>query len=241
MYDMHVAYDEQAPTIAAKQPIQDDQDSSFRMLTVLYTYCRQKHQEAEQKIFRCQQQYDGAGDNKYLFLKRKYVGEVMAYQDIGQYIHTLEPPTTIPEDAPLISTAKTKKEAHPTADKASGLFHILVMESSSLIRKSIDMILSSEGFTVTTTSDGVVGFDIAKKVSPDLILMDSNIARRSEEQLIMLLRREKILRKIPIILLDGTGRSLDERMSRQMGIVVSIQKPFQPEELLHTIQATLSE
>jgi CheY-like chemotaxis protein len=242
MYDMHVTYDEQAPAAATKQPIQGDQDSPFRMLTVLYTYCRQKHQDAEQKISRCQQQYDGSGDNKYLFLKRKYAGEVIAYQNVGQYIHTLEPPTEVPEEVlPLISTAEPKKETRPAAEKASGLLHILVMDSSSLIRKSIDMILSSEGFTVTAASDGVVGFDIAKKVSPDLILMDSNIARRSEEQLIVLLRREKALRRIPIILLEGTGRSLNERVSRQMGIVASIQKPFQPEELLHTIQMALSD
>jgi CheY-like chemotaxis protein len=239
MYDMHITYDEQAPAATVKQPVQN---SHLRTLTTLYTYCRQKHQDAEQKISRCQQQYDGSGDNKYLFLKRKYAGEVIAYQNVGQYIHTLEPPTAVPEEVlPPLSAAEPKKKAHHNAEKVSGLFHILVMDSSSLVRKSIDMILSSEGFTVTAASDGVVGFDIAKKVSPDLILMDSNIARRSEEQLIVLLRREKALRRIPLILLEGTGRSLDERVSRQMGIVASIQKPFQPEELLHTIQAALSE
>lgn len=237
VYGMHATYDQQALAVA-KQPEQDYQDSAFGMLVVLRTYCQQKHEEAEQKISRCQQQYAESGDNKYLFLKRKYAGELIAYHNIGQYLHTLEPPTEISED--VIPSAE-KKAASPSAEMASGLFHILVLDSSALIRKSIDMVLSSEGFTVTTASDGVVGFDIAKKVSPDLILMDSNIVRRNEEQLVFLLRREKALRRIPVIVLEGTGRSLDERIRRQMGIVASIQKPFQPEELLHTIRATLSE
>ncbi len=94
---------------------------------------------------------------------------------------------------------------------------------------------------MTTASDAVIGLDIAKQVSPDAILMDSGVARRSEEQLAFILGRERRLRKIPVILLEGIGRDLDERVSRQLGIIASIKKPFQPDELLQTIKTALPE
>lgn len=249
MYGMHVTYDEEKPMqpVSPEHPTPGQPRRIVGVLPVLHEYCEQKHQEAEQKTFRCQQQYKVSGDNKYLFLQRKYAGEVMAYHNVKQYIDTLEPMSDAPDvlqknssENPDITGNRPQRERHHISQAASGLLHILVMDPSTRICKSLEMILTSEGFTVTTASDGMIGLDIATKVSPDLILMDSNIARRNEEQLVFILRREKRLRKIPVILLEGTGRNLDERVSRQLGIMASIQKPFQPDELLQTILMTLS-
>ncbi len=246
MYGMHITYDR--PILPTSDvPDHSVPDAASRagttgtggMLQVLQTYCQKKHREAEQKNARCREQHTASGDNKYLFLQRQYAGEVMAYRHIGNYIHTLDPLSDSAETEQ--PAAAQQSETHPASAAASGLLHILVMESSSLIRKSIEMILNSEGFTVTTASDGVIGLDIAQKVSPDLILMDSVIARQNEEQLTFILRHERRLRKIPVILLEGSGRSFDEHLSTQLGVTASIKKPFQPDELVQTIRASLPE
>ena len=239
MYGMHVTYDTLTsvtseipdPTVSGADVHADE------MLPVLYAYCHNKYQEARQKNVRCQEQYAVSSHDKYLFLQRQYAGEIMAYQNVSAYIRTLEPPSEIPDTE---SPAVAESLAPPQSLEESGLRHILVMESSALIRKSIEMILSLEGFTVTTVSDALIGLDIAQKISPDVILMDSSIARRNEEQLVFMLRRERRLRKIPVILLEGSGRSLDEYLNAQLDVIASIKKPFQPDELVYTIRTALS-
>ncbi len=240
MYSMHITYDAPEPVEAGSQP-QADSDApghSSEMLSVLSAYCQKKRREAERKMVKYQRHYASSSESKYAFLQRKYAGEVMVYQNVGQYIHKLSPSSTA--DAAQPATGQPPKK-RPASESTSGLRHILVLDGSSLIRKSIEMILRSEGFEVTTASDGVIGLDIAKKVSPDAILMDGGIARRNEEQLAFILRRERRLRKIPVILLEGSRRDLDDRVSQQLSIIASIKKPFQPDELLQTIKTALPE
>jgi CheY-like chemotaxis protein len=235
-YSLHVVSDENGPVLPLTSAPSVPQTAG--MLRTLQEYCQQKGQEAQQRLSLCEKRYKTSGDNKYIFRQRESNGEVRAYQNVEHYIEALK--TEIPSETSE-EPQRADEEDVVQEKTVSQRFHILVMDTSILIRRSIEMILQSEGFTVTTTSDGIIGFDIARKVSPDLILMDSGIARRSEEQLLFLLRRNKGVRKIPVVLLEGTGRALDERVRRQLGIAASIQKPFQLEELLETIQATLEQ
>lgn len=207
------------------------------LLPVLQAYCHAKHQEVEQKIDDCLSAYETSGDNKYLFLQRQYTGEVTVYQHVSAYIYGLEPEIDAVALEPSAEAPLSRRQRTTTPDLR--FCHILVLESSVLIRKSVEMILDSEGFTVTTASDGVIGLDMARKIAPDVMLIDSNIARRSEEQLVFLLRHDRRLRKIPVIMLEGTGHAIGERLSAYLNIMASIKKPFQPDELLHAIAAVL--
>lgn len=238
MYSMHITYDAPGPEEAGLQPrdVSEASAPNTEILSILSEYCQKKHREAEQKIAGCQQRYASSDEKKYVFLQRKYAGEVMVYQNIGRYIRKLSPSSAV-----AVIAEQPAAGQPPAFESMPGLRHILVLDGSALIRKSIEMILRSEGFEVTTAADGVIGLDIAKKLAPDAILMDSGIARRNEEQLAFILRRERRLRKIPVILLEGTGRDLDDRVSRQLGIVANIKKPFQPDELLQTIKTALPE
>jgi CheY-like chemotaxis protein len=213
---------------------------------ILREYCDRKHQEVDRQIRQCQQRFTATGNEKYMFLQRKYTGAVMAYDAVTQFLGTLNS-----ADEECASPPHPRTETHhhdamqpapPLPQKPSHSFvHILALEASSMVRKMLEMLLISEGFTVTTASDGVVGLEIARKISPDLILMDNSIAWRNEEQLLFLLRRDKRLRRIPIILLTSSIKGFDERLKKHVGVMVSIQKPFQPEELLNAIQQVLAQ
>lgn len=211
----------------------------------LREYCDQKRQEIERQIRQCHQRYTATGNEKYVFLQKKYAGQVVAYNTVRQFLETL---TSIDEECPSPPRPPTETHHHETMNPPpSGLYkpshslvHILVLEASSMVRKMLEMLLVSEGFTVTTASDLVIGLEIARKIFPDLILMDNNLAWRNEEQLLFLLRRDKHVRRIPIILLSSAVKSFDERLKKQLGVMTTIQKPFQPEELLNTIQKALA-
>lgn len=221
MYGIYLAYDE-----------------TDAMLPALQAHCLKKRREAEQHSSRCQAQHSSTHEEKYRFLQRQYAGEAAAYQTILQYIQALHDPSIFhaPPHENSVPSAETPDSTAPVA----GPHHVLVMEGSALIRKSIEMILRSEGFTVTSASDAVIGLDMAQKISPDVILMDSDIARRNEEQLAFMLHRQRKLRKIPIIVLEGAGRPVDFRMSSHAGILTGLKKPFQPDELVRVILDTLA-
>ena len=49
---------------------------------------------------------------------------------------------------------------------------VLVIDDDAAIRDLVEIVLSGGGYDVCTAEDGVMGLDLARKLRPDLILLD---------------------------------------------------------------------
>lgn len=118
--------------------------------------------------------------------------------------------------------------------------HILIVDDDQDLRELMTEVLVSEGYTVSSASDGQVGLDFLNACRmahlPNLIILDSQMPRLNGAQFIealaSLARPE--LKKIPIILSSGMGGDVTTG-----GIpprVTRLQKPFELNELFQTIE-----
>lgn len=117
---------------------------------------------------------------------------------------------------------------------------ILVVDDEPSIRKSVGMLLKSEGYDVSYAVDGKDGYEKAKMERPDVILLDMFMPGLSGKRALEKIRSDHTTKEIKVIFLtvalpSETGRKEFEKLE----IDDYITKPFENELLLNAISQVL--
>ena len=113
---------------------------------------------------------------------------------------------------------------------------IALIDDDRNILTSVSIALESEGFDVTTYTDGASGLDGLTKSPPDLAVLDVKMPRLDGLELLRCLRRESDL---PVIILTSKDDEIDELFGLRMGADDFITKPFSQRLLVERIRAVL--
>jgi len=138
-----------------------------------------------------------------------------------------------------LSSKGPQSGAKKAAFKRDEPIRVLSVDDSSVVRKLVTMILTAEGFKVSTAADGLDGINKAKEIKPDIILLDFVMPKMNGFQVCRILQKDERLRKIPVILVTSKGDKVGDKFVDQLGVTGYITKPFQPEELVNKIHQTL--
>jgi DNA-binding NtrC family response regulator len=124
---------------------------------------------------------------------------------------------------------------HPTsADNA----RILIIDDEAGIRDSLETLLTFEGFTVETATEGVSGLDLLASHTYDLLLLDLSMPGESG---IDLLPRIKNLRpELPVIMITAYGTVGNVVDALRAGADNFVQKPWDNEKLLADIRTAIA-
>lgn len=115
--------------------------------------------------------------------------------------------------------------------------HILVIEDHDPMAKIIETILVAAGHTVMRAADGRAGMELFAKQRFDLVITD--ILMPNQEGLETIREMTAHNRDVKIIAVSGSGRDggMDYlRIAEAFGAVSTLQKPFQPEDLLRLVR-----
>ena len=116
---------------------------------------------------------------------------------------------------------------------------ILAVDDSASMRQMVSFTLKSAGFDVAEAEDGVVALDLARKEKFNLVLADVNMPNMDGIALIKALRAEADNKFTPMLMLtteSGTDKKMEGKAAGATGWIV---KPFNPEQLIATIQKVL--
>ena len=116
---------------------------------------------------------------------------------------------------------------------------ILAVDDSPSMRDMVRIALSGAGFQVTQAADGAEALEIARKDSFDLVLSDVNMPRMDGISLIRALRAETAYKHTPILMLTTESSAERKREGKDAGATGWIVKPFDPEQLVATMQRVL--
>ena len=124
---------------------------------------------------------------------------------------------------------------------------ILIVEDEPELLRALSIRLSAAGFTTHEAKDGIEGLDRAREERPDLIIIDLLMPEADGYNLCRQLRTDARTSSIPVLVLTVVSRHLLGRRSkdqdqrkRLVGTPTVLQKPFETEELLSTIQGLLA-
>ena len=113
---------------------------------------------------------------------------------------------------------------------------ILVVDDEALLVKGIRFNLQNEGYEVLTGSNGLEAVEIAKKHSPDLIILDVMMPEMDGLDACAHIRE---FSDVPIILLTAKTEDMDKLMGFEQGADDYLTKPFNILELKARIRALL--
>ena len=112
---------------------------------------------------------------------------------------------------------------------------LLAIDDSKAIRFLIQTIFGKK-YQVITASDGCSAmYWLTKKNLPDLIIADPQLPDMKNWELIEHLRSSGLYKNIPIIVLSNLTKSETNAKAKELGIIQTFVKPFNPVELIKTV------
>ena len=116
------------------------------------------------------------------------------------------------------------------------MFKILIVEDTLTIREEIHDVLVMEGYTVFEAENGSIGFEIALKKYPDLIISDILMPKLNGFEMYKKLQNNKTTKLIPLIFLSAKAEKSDIRAGMNLGAEDYLTKPIDVEDLLNTVK-----
>ena len=112
---------------------------------------------------------------------------------------------------------------------------VLLIEDEPTTAKSIELMLSTEGFNVYTTDLGEEGLDLGKLYDYDIILLDLNLPDMHGYDVLKKLRTAKV--GTPVLILSGMSEMDSKVRALGFGADDYLTKPFHKDELVARIHA----
>ncbi|MFB4210678.1 response regulator transcription factor [Shouchella sp. JSM 1781072] len=114
---------------------------------------------------------------------------------------------------------------------------ILVVDDEPSISTLLKYNLEQAGFEVETRLDGLAGFERAKEVPFDLIVLDLMLPSMDGMDVCRNLRQEHIF--VPILMLTAKDDEFDKVLGLELGADDYMTKPFSPREVSARVRAIL--
>jgi DNA-binding response OmpR family regulator len=114
---------------------------------------------------------------------------------------------------------------------------ILILEDEPDIRELLEYALRREGFDVTSVGDGNSGLASARRLVPDLILLDLMLPGMDGLEVCRRLRAEPATAGTALIMVTAKGEEPDVVLGLGLGADDYVAKPFKPSELVARVRA----
>jgi len=119
---------------------------------------------------------------------------------------------------------------------------ILFIEDEPTIQKTISRYLEEEGYEVKNALDGEIGLETAKKIRPDLILLDLILPKKDGFEVLKELKRDETTKNIPVITLTNLeeGENIEKVLSLGAAAYL-IKANYELEEIVKKIKQVLNQ
>ncbi|MDA0770625.1 MAG: DNA-binding response regulator [SAR202 cluster bacterium Casp-Chloro-G4] len=113
---------------------------------------------------------------------------------------------------------------------------VLVVEDEENILEALRYSLEREGHTVYTAVDGEEGLNLARRIDPDLVILDVMLPKMDGFEICRILRGET---DVPIIMLTARGEEIDRIVGLELGADDYVTKPFSTREFMVRVRNML--
>jgi DNA-binding response OmpR family regulator len=113
---------------------------------------------------------------------------------------------------------------------------ILIVEDEPALRDTLTYNLKKDGFTVESVGDGRAALESARRLRPDLIILDIMLPELDGLEVARILRKEM---NTPILMLTARDDEIDRVVGLEVGADDYLTKPFSMRELMARVKAQL--
>lgn len=116
---------------------------------------------------------------------------------------------------------------------------VLIVDDEPNIVISLEFLVKKEGFTVAVAADGEEALAKVAEFSPDLILLDVMMPKKSGFEVCQELRLNEAMQHIKILMLTAKGRDTDVAKGLALGADAYMTKPFATRDLVQKVAQML--
>ena len=116
---------------------------------------------------------------------------------------------------------------------------ILAVDDSPSMRQMVSYALENAGYEVVLANDGECALEIAEDTRVNLVITDVNMPNMDGITLVRKLRKLQDYKYLPILILTTESSKEKKMQGKEAGATGWIVKPFDPEQLLNTLQRVL--
>jgi DNA-binding response OmpR family regulator len=118
---------------------------------------------------------------------------------------------------------------------------VLLIEDEPNIIEAISFILSRDGWTVHTHSDGDTAMERVRSTPPDLVILDVMLPGRSGYDILREIRADASTATLPIMMLTARGQTKDRELAERLGATHFMTKPFSNAEVLENVRTLVGD
>jgi DNA-binding response OmpR family regulator len=113
--------------------------------------------------------------------------------------------------------------------------HVLLVEDEPNIIEAVSFLLSRDGWSVSTHSNGHDAADVIRAKQPDVLVLDVMLPGRSGFDILEDIRSEGVCRDLPVLMLTARGQTKDRERAERLGATRFMTKPFSNAEIIETL------
>lgn len=117
---------------------------------------------------------------------------------------------------------------------------VLLIEDEPNIIEAISFILSRDGWSVKTHSNGADAVEIVRERQPDVLILDVMLPGKSGYDILRELREDPHSANLPVLMLTARGQTKDREIAERAGCDAFMTKPFSNADVLETVRTLAS-
>jgi CheY-like chemotaxis protein len=120
---------------------------------------------------------------------------------------------------------------------------VLLIEDNRMVKILHERMLTKAGYQVISAADGEEALRLARRVNPDVILLDMLLPKVSGHDVLRSLKHDPVTSHIPVIVVTGLSQKNEDRLLSD-GAAAFLEKGHlldSPEPLLHMVRVVLNE
>jgi len=116
---------------------------------------------------------------------------------------------------------------------------VLIVDDSHMIRRIVGKILKDDDYEVLIAENGLMGYEMAKRNLPDLVIMDVEMPVMNGLEATSHIKADPATTHIPVLIFTSLGSENDIRKAKEAGGSGFLNKPISKEELRANISTIL--
>lgn len=113
--------------------------------------------------------------------------------------------------------------------------HVLIIEDEPNIIEAISFILTRDGWSVDTHSNGHDAVEVVRLRAPDLVVLDVMLPGRSGYDILADLRAAPDTEHLPVLILTARGQERDRALAEKAGASHFMTKPFSNADVVQAL------
>ncbi|MGZ4241433.1 MAG: response regulator transcription factor [Actinomycetota bacterium] len=120
------------------------------------------------------------------------------------------------------------------------LAKVLVVDDDRVIQQLLEVNLELEGYDVKRASNGDEALKLVRTFAPDVVLLDVMMPKLDGREVCRRIKGDDTTAHIPVIFLSARAQDMDVNSGLELGASAYITKPFDPVDLLETVERVLA-